>query len=248
MQRQIALVTGGMGGIGTAICQCLADQGVCVIATYNRNGDHAAATQWQLEQKTLGYDIDVVYVDVTDFQSCAKMVDSIEHKYRKIDILVNNAGITKDVQLYKMDLEQWHSVLRTNLDSIFNVTRNVIPGMIQRAYGRIINISSINGQKGQFGQTNYASAKAGIHGFTKSLSQEVARKGITVNTVSPGYIETNMVMSVANDVRDKIIAQIPVGRLGKPDEIARAVSFLAAEDSGFITGSNLVINGGQYLL
>lgn len=248
MQRQIALVTGGMGGIGTAICQCLADQGMGVIATYNRNGDHEAALHWQAEQKALGYEIDVVYVDVTDFQSCQQMVDTIEHKYRKIDILVNNAGITKDVQLYKMDLEQWHSVLRTNLDSIFNVTRNVIPGMIQRAYGRIINISSINGQKGQFGQTNYASAKAGIHGFTKSLSQEVARKGITVNTISPGYIETNMVMSVAHDVRDKIIAQIPVGRLGKPAEIARAVSFLAAEDSGFITGSNLVINGGQYLL
>lgn len=248
MQNKTALVTGGMGGIGTAICQYFVEQGARVIASYNRNGNHQAAIEWQEEQRKLGYDIAVIYVDVADFESCSKMAKDIETKFGKIDILVNNAGITRDVQLYKMDLTQWQTVLRTNLDSIFNVTRNIISGMIERGYGRIINISSINGQKGQFGQTNYASAKAGIHGFTKSLAQEVARKGITVNTISPGYIETNMVMSVTDEIREKITAQIPVGRLGKPEEIARAVGFLAAEASSFITGSNLVINGGQYLL
>lgn len=248
MQNKTALVTGGMGGIGTAICQHLAEQGARVIASYNRGGNHQAAMKWQEEQRSLGYDIAISFVDVTDFQSCVDMMKDIELNIGKIDILINNAGITRDVQLYKMNLQQWQDVLLTNLDSIFNVTRNVITGMIEREYGRIINISSINGQKGQFGQTNYASAKAGIHGFTKSLAQEVAHKGITVNTISPGYIETNMVMSVADEIREKIIAQIPVKRLGKPEEVARAVGFLAAETSGFITGSNLVINGGQYLL
>jgi acetoacetyl-CoA reductase len=248
MQSKTALVTGGMGGIGTAICQYLAGEGARVIASYHRGRNHEAAIAWREEQYRLGYDIAISYVDVSDFQSCANMVSDIEAKFEKIDILVNNAGIVRDVQLHKMDLEQWQTVLRTNLDSVFNVTRHVIGGMIARQYGRIINISSINGQKGQFGQTNYASSKAGIHGFTKSLAQEVARKGITVNTISPGYIETNMVRSVTDKIRDQIIAQIPIGRMGKPEEIARAVGFLAAETSGFITGSNLVINGGQYLL
>lgn len=248
MQNKVALVTGGMGGIGTAICQHLAAQGARVIASYNRKGNHIAAIEWQNTQRKQGHDIATAYVDVTDFQSCRDMIDLIDKQFGSIDILVNNAGITRDVQLYKMNLEEWQEVLRTNLDSIFNVTRHAVSGMIDRRYGRIINISSINGQKGQFGQTNYASAKAGIHGFTKSLAQEVARKGITVNTISPGYIETNMVKSVADDIREKIIAQIPVGRFGQPDEIARAVCFLAANESSFITGSNLVINGGQYLL
>ena len=248
MENKTALVTGGMGGIGTAICQHLAKQGARIIASYNRGGDHQAACLWQEEMKSQGNKIDISYVDVADFNSCAKMIQDIETQFGHIDILVNNAGITRDTQLYKMDLEQWHSVLRTNLDSIFNVTRNVIGGMIERGYGRIINISSINGQKGQFGQTNYAAAKAGIHGFTKSLAQEVARKGITVNTISPGYIETNMLKSLSTEMREKIIAQIPVGRFGNPEDIARAVGFLVAETSGFITGSNLTINGGQYLL
>lgn len=247
MQNELALVTGGMGGIGTAICQQLHLAGAKVIATYNRNGDHEAAKSWQEEQRKLGYDISALFVDVANFESCEKMIKEVEKDHGAISILVNNAGITRDVPLYKMDLGQWQSVLQTNLDSIFNVTRNVINGMIARSYGRIINISSINGQKGQYGQANYAAAKAGIHGFTKSLAQEVARKGITVNTISPGYIETKMVMSVPENVREKIIAQIPVGRLGQPDEIARAVSFLAAKTSGFITGTNLSINGGQYL-
>lgn len=248
MKNKTALVTGGMGGIGTAICQHLVDQGANVIASYNRGGDHDAARLWREEQMANGYDIAIRYVDVADFYSCKKMVQDIDAEFNGIDILVNNAGITRDVQLYKMDQEQWQAVLRTNLDSIFNVTRHVINGMIARVYGRIINISSINGQKGQFGQTNYSAAKAGIHGFTKALAQEVARKGITVNTVSPGYIATSMVMSVADEIREKIVAQIPVGRLGQPEEVAHAVGFLAAEISGFITGSNLTINGGQYLI
>lgn len=248
MKHKTALVTGGMGGIGTAICQLLASSGATVIASYNRGGDHDAAIIWQNEQRKHGFDIAVRYVDVTDFQSCEKMITSIENDFKGIDILVNNAGITRDVQLYKMDLEHWRTVLQTNLDSLFNVTRHVINGMIERRYGRIINISSINGQKGQFGQTNYSSAKAGIHGFTKSLAQEVAHKGITVNTISPGYIATAMVMSMAEEIRNKIIAQIPVGRLGRPEEVAQAVGFLAAESNGFITGSNLTINGGQYLI
>lgn len=246
--KRIALVTGGMGGIGTAICQHLTKGGTYVIASYNRGGDHEAAKKWQISQQQLGFEVGVAYVDVTDYTSCGHLVQHVENNYGPIDILVNNAGITRDVQLYKMDLLTWHTVLKTNLDSIFNVTRHVINGMIARSYGRIVNISSINGQKGQFGQVNYAAAKAGIHGFTKSLAQEVAKKGITVNTISPGYIATQMVMTVSQEMRDKIIAQIPVGRLGKPEEIARAVAFLAAEESGFITGSNLTINGGQYLI
>ncbi|MEM1244551.1 MAG: acetoacetyl-CoA reductase [Pseudomonadota bacterium] len=248
MENKVALVTGGMGGIGTAICRFLAEQGAKVIASYNQGGNHEAAKKWQAEQKQAGYDIDMCYVDIADFDSCKKLTAEVEAKLGSIDILVNNAGITRDVQFCKMDIEQWQAVLRTNLDGIFNITRNIITGMIQRGYGRIVNISSINGQKGQFGQSNYSASKAGIHGFTKSLAQEVARKGITVNTVSPGYIETKMVMSVPEAVREKILAQIPVGRFGQPKEIARAVGFLASEDNSFMTGSNLVINGGQYLV
>ena len=246
MQNKIALVTGGMGGIGTAICQHLTAQGARVVASYNRSDE--AAIKWQEEQKIRGYTILIQYVDVADFESCVNMVKQVEAECGGVDILINNAGITRDVQLYKMSVEQWQTVLRINLDSIFNVTRNVINGMMMRKYGRIINISSINGQKGQFGQTNYASSKAGIHGFTKSLAQEVASKGITVNTISPGYIETNMLQSLTAEMREKLITQIPVGRLGRSDEVARAVVFLAAESSGFITGSNLMINGGQYLI
>lgn len=247
MEQRTALVTGGMGGIGTAICQQLQAQGARVVATYNRGGDHAAAKLWQEEQRKQGYDIQICFVDVANYASCEEMIKEVEAQ-GPIDILVNNAGITRDVPLYKMNLDQWQEVMKTNLDSIFNMTRHVINGMLSRRYGRIINISSINGQKGQFGQANYAASKAGIHGFTKSLAQEVARKGITVNTISPGYIETNMVMSVNESIREKIIAQIPIGRLGKPEEVARAVVFLAAKESEFITGTNLTINGGQYLL
>lgn len=248
MKNRIALVTGGMGGIGTAICCHLADLGAKVITTYNKGGDHQIAEAWQAKQASHGYQFEIVYVDVSDFHSCQAMVNQVTKQYQLIDILINNAGITRDVQFYKMSIEQWHEVLSTNLDSVFNVTRNVISGMIERNFGRIINISSVNGQKGQFGQANYSAAKAGIHGFTKTLALEVARKGITVNTISPGYVETDMIKKVDQSMREKIIKEIPVQRFGKPEEIARAVSFLAAEESGFITGSNLVVNGGQYLL
>jgi acetoacetyl-CoA reductase len=248
MENKVALVTGGMGGIGTSICQYFVDQGAQVIATYNRGGNHEQAQQWQERQHEQGYDIDIIYVDVTDFDSCTQMTTSLAERYPAIDILINNAGITRDTPFYKMDRQQWLDVVDTNLNSVFNVTRCVINGMIERNYGRIINISSINGQKGQFGQTNYSATKAGIHGFTKSLAQEVARKGITVNTISPGYVETDMVMAVPEKIREQIMTQIPIGRFGKPSEIARAAAFLAANDSGLITGSNLVINGGHYLL
>lgn len=248
MKNKIALVTGGTGGIGTAICQVLTEKGATVIASYNRGGDHQVANEWRETQLKNGYDISIYYADVTDFCSCEQLIKTIEDKFGSLDILINNAGITRDVKLHKMNLDEWQTVIRTNLDSIFNVTRHVINGMISRQYGRIVNISSINGQKGQFGQTNYSASKAGIHGFTKALAQEVARKGITVNTVSPGYVETHMIMSIPKDIQEKIIEQIPIGRFGKPIEIAHAVSFLASDQSGFITGSNLTINGGQYLL
>ncbi|MDX1901199.1 MAG: acetoacetyl-CoA reductase [Gammaproteobacteria bacterium] len=248
MKNHVVLVTGGAGGIGTAICQHFCRKETRVIATYHRNGDHDSARTWQAEQRKLGFDIAIKYVDVTDFTLCEQLVKEIESEYGAIDILVNNAGITRDVSLSKMKLEQWQDVLKTNLDGIFNITRHAINGMINRHYGRIINISSINGQKGQRGQSNYAASKAGIHGFTKSLAQEVANRGITVNTVSPGYIETEMVMSVPEPIREKIINEIPVGRLGRPAEVARVVVFLASQESSFITGSNITINGGQYLL
>ena len=248
MKNKTALVTGGMGGIGTAVCQQLCQQGARVIATYNRGGNRDAAIAWREEQLSKGYDIAIYYVDVSDFQSCQQMIHEIEADFASIDILVNNAGITRDVQFYKMNQEQWQVVLHTNLDSFYNMTRQVIESMEKRRYGRVINISSINGQKGQFGQTNYSTAKAGIHGFTKALAQEVAHKGITVNTISPGYIETPMIMAVNPKVREKIIEQIPVGRFGTPDEVAHVVIFLAKEESGFITGSNIMINGGQYLV
>jgi acetoacetyl-CoA reductase len=247
MKGKVALVTGGMGGIGTAICQQLHEEGARVIASYNRNGDHVSAKAWQLEQYKMGFDIGIKYVDVANFESCATMVGEIENEFQAIDILINNAGIIRDVQLSKMDLAQWEIVLKTNLDGIFNVTRNVINGMISRFYGRIINISSIKGQMGQHGQANYSAAKAGMHGFTKSLAQEVANKCITVNTISPGYIETNMVSGLSEALREKLVKQIPVGRFGKPEEVARVVSFLSSDASSFITGANIAINGGQYL-
>lgn len=245
--KKIALVTGGTGGIGTAICESLYTAGYTVVAGYYHGGSDAFAKAWQQTQKEKGYDFHICYANITDFDSCAQMIRDIESEIGVISVLVNNAGITKDVTLKKMEPAQWNDVIRTNLDSLFNVTRNVINGMIDRKYGRIINIASINGQKGQFGQTNYAAAKAGIHGFTMSLAQEVAKSGVTVNTISPGYVETEMTHKVAAEIMDKIVAQIPVGRLAQPDEIGRLVVFLAAEASGFMTGDNLAINGGQYM-
>lgn len=246
MEQRIAIVTGGTGGIGSAICQRLAAE-FKVIACYFKEGRHEEAKQWQEEQKALGYDIDVVYGDIAQYSDCEKLVALIMERYGRIDVLVNNAGITKDSSLRKMTPQQWQQVIDANLTSVFNITRNVIPVMLEKGYGRIISISSINGRKGQFGQCNYSSSKAALFGFTKSLALEVASKGITVNTISPGYIETPMLAAVKEEVLNSIIADIPVGRLGYPKEVADVVSFLASPDSSFITGANLDVNGGQYM-
>jgi len=243
-EKKVALVTGGAGGIGTAICRRLAADGFTVTTNY-RNEEKARA--WQEHQRQEGFEFDLFFADVSDFEQCGQMIQAIEQKYSRLDVIVNNAGITRDTTLRKMDKEKWDAVLSSNLDSVFNVTRPALEGMIARGYGRIVNISSINGQKGQIGQTNYSAAKAGMHGFTKALAQEVANKGITVNTVSPGYIATEMVMAVPEPIRDKIVAQIPVGRLGKPEEIAGAVAYLVSDDAAFVTGSDLSINGGQHM-
>ncbi len=244
MATRVALVTGGTGGIGTAICRKLADQGHKVATNY-RNEEKARA--WQAQMHSEGYDFTLVRGDVTSPEEAAAMVREVEEKLGPVEILVNNAGITRDGTFHKMKAEQWNEVINTNLNSVFNVTRPVIEGMRDRKWGRIIQISSINGLKGQYGQANYAAAKAGMHGFTISLARENAKLGITVNTVSPGYVATDMVMAVPEEVRAKIAADIPTGRLGKPEEIAYAVAFLVDEQAGWITGSNLDINGGHHM-
>lgn len=244
MSARVALVTGGTGGIGTSICRRLADMGHKVATNY-RNEERAQA--WQQKMKADGYDICLVKGDVGSPGEAEALVRGIEAECGPIDILVNNAGITRDTTFHKMRPEQWSEVINTNLNSVYNMTRPVIEGMRARKWGRVIQISSINGQKGQYGQANYAAAKAGMHGFTISLAQENARFGITVNTVSPGYIGTDMVMAVPEEVRAKIVAQIPTGRLGTPQEIAYAVAFFIPDDAGWITGANLSANGGQYM-
>jgi acetoacetyl-CoA reductase len=237
---RVAFVTGGTRGIGRAIAARLKAAGYKVAAGYAGNEVAAQATADELG-------VLVVKGNVSSFADCAAAVKKVEAEFGPVDVLVNNAGITRDAMLHKMTEEQWNDVIHVNLASIFNMTRNVIEGMRERGYGRIVNISSINGQKGQMGQTNYSAAKAGMIGFTKALAQENAKKGITVNTIAPGYVDTEMVMAVPKAVLDQIIAGIPVGRLGMADEIARCVAFLAAEDSGFITGATLSVNGGQYI-
>ncbi|MEE9479488.1 MAG: acetoacetyl-CoA reductase [Kiloniellales bacterium] len=238
---RVALVTGGTRGIGESISKALKDAGYTVAATYGGN-DEAAA---KFKEET---GIAVYKWDVGDFEACEAGVAQVEADLGPIDVLVNNAGITRDSMLHKMSPENWRSVITTNLDSLFNMTRNVIEGMRARGYGRIISISSLNGQKGQMGQSNYSAAKAGLIGFTKAVAHESAFKGITVNAVAPGYIATEMVRAVPEDVLNtKIIPYIPVGRLGEAEEVARAVVFLAAEEAGFMTGSTLSINGGQYM-
>ncbi|NID06740.1 acetoacetyl-CoA reductase [Luteibacter jiangsuensis] len=244
MTQRTALVTGGTGGIGTAIVRYLARQGHRVATNFR---DEARAAAWREDMIRDGIDVVMVPGDVSDPVSAETMVRAVEDLAGPVEILVNNAGITRDTTFHKMDYQQWTEVVNTNLNACFNVTRPVIEGMRSRQWGRIVQISSINGQKGQYGQANYAAAKAGVHGFTISLAQENARFGITVNTVSPGYVGTDLVMAVPEDIRAKIIAQIPVGRLGRPEEIAHAVAFLTSEDSSWITGSNLAINGGHYM-
>lgn len=246
MTKKIAVVTGGMGGIGHAICQELFNQGMRVVAAYSRQPKDALA--WQAEQKKAGYDFDIAYGNVTDFDSCRTMIQKIEHDIGPIDVLVNNAGITRDHSCCKMSKDDWDIVINTDLNSIFYVTRAIINGMKERNFGRIINISSINGQRGQYGQVNYSAAKAGIHGFTKALAREVAHYGITVNTISPGYVATEMVTTLPKDVLDKIIAEIPMGRLAEPEEIARLVGFLADEKNRYMTGANIPVNGGHYMI
>ena len=244
MQSRVALVTGGTGGIGTAIVKKLADMGHRVATNY-RSEEKAKA--WQERMKADGYDVTLVKGDVTSPEEAQAMVSEIERKLGPVEILVNNAGITRDGTFHRMKPDQWTEVINTNLNSVFNVTRPVIDGMRDRKWGRIIQISSINGLKGQYGQANYAAAKAGMHGFTISLARENAKLGITVNTVSPGYVATDMVMAVPEEVRAKIAADIPTGRLGKPEEIAYAVAFLVDDQAAWITGSNLDINGGHHM-
>lgn len=244
MTSRIALITGGTGGIGTAICTTLAKQGIKVISNYRTE---SKAIDWQKRMKEAGHDVAIVHGDVSCPDSCQAMIAKIEQDHGGVDVLVNNAGITRDTTFHKMNAEQWQDVIATNLNSCFNVTRPVIEGMRARKWGRVVQISSINGQKGQYGQANYAAAKAGMHGFTISLAQENAKYGVTVNTVSPGYIATDMVMAVPEEIREKIVAQIPTGRLGNPEEIAYAVQFFASDEAGWITGANLSANGGQYM-
>ncbi|HET7728437.1 MAG TPA: acetoacetyl-CoA reductase [Usitatibacter sp.] len=246
-RKKVALVTGGVGGIGTAICKRLARDGYFVVANYAIPGSEQ---KWTAAMKAAGLNgtkSALAFGDVTDFEGIGEMVRKIEAEHGGIDVLVNCAGITRDSTFRKMTPEQWRAVMSTNLDSVFNVTRHVLDGMVERGWGRIINISSVNAVRGQFGQTNYAAAKAGILGFTKSLAQEVVRKGVTVNAISPGYVETDMVMAIREDVRQKIVSEIPAGRLATTDEIADAVAFLASEGSSYITGTNLAVNGGLHM-
>ncbi len=243
---RIALVTGGMGGLGEAISVRLAQQGLRVVVTHSPN--NAKAGEWLQQMAERGLMFDAFSVDVADYDSCVECVRQVEAGVGPVDVLVNNAGITRDMTFRKMTKADWDAVLRTNLDSVFNMTKQVIEGMIARGWGRIINISSVNGTKGAFGQTNYAAAKAGMHGFTKALALEVAKYGVTVNTVSPGYIGTKMVLAIPENVlKEKILPQIPVGRLGTPEEVAAMVAYLASDDAAFVTGANFAINGGQHM-
>ena len=245
-KKRIALVTGGMGGLGEAICIKLAELGDTVVATYTPG--NTKATQWLAAMKARGFVFHAYACDVTDWDSCVACVAKVTAEVGPVDVLVNNAGITRDMTFRKMDRVNWDAVIHTNLDSVFNMSKQVCDGMVDRGWGRVINISSVNGQKGAFGQTNYSAAKAGMHGFTKALSLEVARKGVTVNTISPGYIGTQMVMAIPKEVLDsKIIPQIPMGRLGKPEEVAGLVAYLSSEEAAFVTGANIAINGGQHM-
>ena len=245
MTTRVAVVTGGIGGLGTEICKNLARAGRTVVAAdLGARAERIA----EFERDVAGLDIRFEALDAGDFDSCEALVRRVEAAHGSLDILVNAAGITRDGTLRKMDKAQWDSVMNVNLDSVFNMCRHAVDGMMARGFGRIVNISSVNGQTGQFGQTNYSAAKAGMHGFTMALAREVARKGVTVNSVSPGYCETALVMAIPEDIRAGIVEKVPVGRLGKPSEIARTVEFLTADDAGFITGANIPVNGGMFMI
>ena len=246
MSEKIALITGGTGGIGTAVCRELADKGCTVIAAYYPP-EESVAEKWQSDNRALGYEFVIMPVDVADYSSAQELVENVEKMYKRIDILVNCAGITRDKTLKRMTREQWSQVINTNLDSAFNITQPVVNGMLDRGFGRIINIASVNGQKGQFGQANYSAAKAGLHGFTMAVAQETASKGITVNTVSPGYVSTPMTQAMPQELLDHIVSQVPVGRMAQPEEIAFTVSWLADERNAYTTGANIPVNGGMFM-
>jgi acetoacetyl-CoA reductase len=244
--RRVVFVTGGMGGIGSAICRRLARAGHTIVAGclpgYERK------EEWLGSMRKDGFRVHAAEGNVADYDSCAGMFYNVRSVVGNVDILVNNAGITRDSLFKRMTERDWNEVINTNLNSVFNVTRQVIDGMVDRGWGRIVNISSVNAIKGQFGQTNYSAAKAGMAGFSKALAQEVVKKGVTVNTVSPGYVETDMVMAIRAEVREQIVASIPMGRLAKPEEIAAVVAFLASEEAGYITGANISVNGGMHMM
>jgi len=244
MAKKVAYITGGMGGIGTAICQRMHKEGFTVIAGCGPTRDHA---KWLGEQKELGYDFHASVGNVGAWESTVDAFSKAKAEHGSIDVLVNNAGITRDRMFLKMSREDWDAVIETNLNSMFNVTKQVVGDMVEKGWGRIINISSVNGAKGQAGQTNYSAAKAGMHGFTMALAQELAAKGVTVNTVSPGYIGTDMVKAIRQEVLDKIVATIPVKRLGEPSEIASIISWLATDEGGYSTGADFSVNGGLHM-
>jgi len=245
-KKRLAVVTGGMGGLGESISTKMADAGYRVVVTYSPS--NTKYKSWLDEMKGKGYSFSAYPVDVVSFEDSTAKCAQIQKDCGQIDILVNNAGITRDMTFKKMTKNDWDAVMHTNLDSCFNMTKQVMDGMVERNWGRVINVSSVNGQKGAFGQTNYSAAKAGIHGFTKALALEVAKKGVTVNTISPGYIGTKMVTAIPKEILDsKILPQIPVGRLGKPEEIAGLIIYLCSEEAAFVTGANISINGGQHM-
>jgi acetoacetyl-CoA reductase len=243
---RIVFVSGGMGGIGSAICTRFAQSGHTVVA--GCLPDYDRKQEWLDAMRSQGFKVHAAEGDVAEFDSCAEMFYHVRSIVGPVDILINNAGITRDSVFKRMTEQDWMAVINTNLNSVFNVTRQVIDGMSERGWGRIINISSVNALKGQFGQTNYSAAKAGMAGFAKALAQEVVKKGVTVNTVSPGYVETEMVKAIKKEIRDQIIATIPMGRLARPEEIAAVVAFLASEEAGYITGANISVNGGMHMM
>ncbi len=245
-QARVALITGGIGGIGTAICQRLAKDGCRVVANHHP-AEQEAADAWRNAQAQEGLEIETAAGDVSSSEDSARMIQEIIDRHGGVDILVNCAGITRDKTFKRMEVSHWDAVINVNLNSVFYVTRPVWEGMLERGFGRVVNISSVNGQRGQFGQTNYSSAKAGMHGFTMALAQEGAAKGITVNTISPGYVETAMTLTMRDEVREAIISGVPMRRMGSPHEIAAAVAFLVSEENGYVTGANIPVNGGLFM-
>ena len=245
MAGRLALVTGGNGGIGTAVCRELAAQGYRVVTTCV-DAKAERVEDWQAQLREEGYEVGYVECNVADYESCQRMAEQMKQAYGEVEVLVNLAGITRDAFCHKMEHQDWQDVIDINLDSVFNVTRQFLNGMRDRGFGRIVNVASVNGQTGQFGQANYSAAKAGMHGFTMALAKENARKGVSVNTVSPGYVATSMTAAIPDNVREQIVSQIPAGRLAEPGEIARVIGFLVADESGYITGANVPVNGGQF--